>query len=181
MNTHNTYHFVTRWHLDASPEEIYRTLEDVNGLTRWWKSVYLDIRVLEQGQAGGVGKSVELFTKGWLPYTLRWKFRVTHTHFPSGFALEAFGDFVGKGVWTFTPTQTGTEVVYDWQIEAQKPLLRRFSGLIKPIFRMNHEWAMNQGLKNLRLELRRKKGELHVPKPTNPTFPHNLLNNKILN
>lgn len=176
----NAYHFVTRWHVQATPDEVYRTLEDVDALAVWWPSVYLDVKVLEKGQKGGVGKVVELYTKGWLPYTLRWKFRVTHTDFPNGFALEAIGDFVGQGVWTFTPNGSGTTIIYDWQIEAEKPLLKKLSGLMKPIFSMNHEWAMTKGLESLELELRRRKGEKDVPVAPKPTFPHTWTNNKIL-
>ncbi|MFN8345548.1 MAG: SRPBCC family protein [Spirosomataceae bacterium] len=176
----NAYHFITRWYAEATPEEVYRILEDVEALAIWWPSVYLDIKVVEKGQKGGVGKLVELYTKGWLPYTLRWKFRVTHTDFPKGFALEAIGDFVGRGIWTFTPQGTGTAITYDWKIEAEKPLLKRLSGLMKPLFSMNHEWAMAKGLESLTLELRRRKGEANVPKATKPTFPHNLTHNKIL-
>ncbi|WP_461095324.1 SRPBCC family protein [Spirosoma gilvum] len=75
---------------------MYRTLEDVDALATWWPFVYLDIKVLEPGQSNGVGKVVELFTKGWLPYTLRWKFWVKETHIPTGFTIDAFGDFVGR-------------------------------------------------------------------------------------
>ncbi len=77
------YHFITNWKLRASAGEVYRLLEDVDALTEWWPSVYLDVKVLEKGQSGGVGKLVELYTKGWLPYTLRWKFRVVKTALPS--------------------------------------------------------------------------------------------------
>ncbi|UFH56259.1 SRPBCC family protein [Spirosoma sp. KNUC1025] len=177
----NTYHFITEWHVTATPEEVYCTLEDVDALARWWPSVYLDVRVLEKGQAGGVGKVVELYTKGWLPYTLRWKFRVTQTAFPNGFSLEAFGDFVGRGIWTFKPDNSGTHVTYDWQIEAEKPILKKLSWLLKPIFSLNHEWAMRKGLESLQLELRRRQGGANVAKPPQPTFPHNLTNNRILN
>jgi hypothetical protein len=64
----NAYHFITRWYVQATPEEVYRILEDVDSLAVWWPSVYLDVKVLEKWQEEGVGKLVELFTKGWLPY-----------------------------------------------------------------------------------------------------------------
>jgi hypothetical protein len=48
-----------------------------------------------------VVKLVDLYTKGWLPYTLRWQFRVTESRSPYGFTIEALGDFVGRGIWTF--------------------------------------------------------------------------------
>lgn len=182
----STYHFITRWKMDATCEEVYRTLEDVDGLARWWHSVYLDVLELEKGLPGGVGKVVELYTKGWLPYTLRWMFRVTATDFPNGFSLEAIGDFVGKGVWTFNPTVDGEcEVIYDWEISAEKPLLKLFTPILRPIFSANHLWAMRMGETSLRLELQRKHAKNEeemalIPAAPKPTFPHNLLNNRIL-
>jgi uncharacterized protein YndB with AHSA1/START domain len=150
MNSKNTYHFITRWQVDATPEEVYRTLENAEELPRWWSSVYLDVNILDKGQTGGVGK-----------------------------VIEAKGDFVGKGIWTFTANENGTEIVYDWKIEAEKPLLKKLSGIVKPILSMNHEWAMAKGLESLKLELRRRKGEKNVPTPPTATFPHNLLKNKV--
>ena len=180
LEMQNEYHFITHWHLQASPEEVYRTLEDIDELARWWPSVYLDVKVLEKGQPGGVGKVVELFTKGWFPYTLRWKFRVREAHFPTGFTIDALGDFVGRGIWTFTAERSGTHVIYDWKLSAEKPLLKYVSFLLKPLFSMNHEWAMRKGEESLKLELRRRTGESQVPIPPKPTFPHNLLDNKVL-
>ncbi len=174
------YHFITTWHLEASCEEVYRILEDVDALADWWPSVYLDVRVREKGQPGGVGKLVELYTKGWLPYSLRWKFRVTATDFPNGFALQALGDFAGTGVWTFRQEGASCVVTYNWNISAEKPLLKRLTWLLRPAFAANHEWAMRKGLESLELELRRRRGEQQVPPPSGPTFPHNFLNNKVL-
>ena len=176
------YHFITNWQVEATCEEVYKTLKETNDLSRWWQAVYLDVAVREKGDADGRGKVVELYTKGWLPYTLIWQFRVTDVdpknH--SGFALDAFGDFVGRGVWTFEQRGTTCFITYDWKIETEKPLLKYLSFLIKPIFSVNHLWAMATGLESLKLELRRRKGEQNVPPPPSPTFPHNLLNNKIL-
>ena len=180
------YHFITRWRMEATCEEVYRILEDVDSLSRWWPSVYLDVQVLKAGAPGGVGKLVELHTKGWLPYTLRWKFRVTETRFPNGFSLIAFGDFDGTGVWTFQPAGEGhCEVVYDWKIRAEKPLLRALTPLLRPLFSANHHWAMRMGERSLRLELQRQSAaspdELsRIPGPPGPTFPHNLLKSQIL-
>ncbi len=180
------YHFITRWRMEAACEEVYRILEDVDSLSRWWPSVYLDVRVLEKGLPGGAGKLVELYTKGWLPYTLRWKFRVTETHFPTGFSLTAVGDFVGEGVWTFHPAgDNQCDVVYDWKVRTEKPLLRALTPILRPLFSANHHWAMRMGERSLRLELRRRKAESpdersRVPAPPGPTFPHSILNNKIL-
>ena len=174
------YNFLTTWRVRANREEVYRILEDVDALPAWWPSVYLDVKVREKGQPGGIGKLVEVYTKGWLPYSLRWHFRVTASNFPSGFSLRAMGDFVGTGVWEFRQDGEYCIVTYDWRISAEKPLLKKLTWLLRSIFSANHEWAMRKGLESLELELLRRRGEQQVPPPPKPTFPHNFLNNKIL-
>jgi Polyketide cyclase / dehydrase and lipid transport len=172
----NDYHFVTRWRFRADIREVADILDDVESLPRWWPSVYLDVKVLEPGDPStGVGKTVELFTKGWLPYTLRWRFRVVDRRPPKGFALEASGDFDGRGVWTLEQQGETADVTYDWRIRADKPLLRWLSFLMKPLFSANHEWAMARGEESLRLELSRRRAtsdaeRARVPAPPPPTF-----------
>ena len=151
------YHFITRWRVAGTVEEVSGVLEDAEALVRWWPSVYLDVEVLEPGGVGGVGKVVELHTRGRLPYTLRWHFRVTESRKPYGWTLEAWGDFVGRGIWTFAQQGDEVEVVYDWKIRANKPLLRRLSFLLKTFFSANHEWAMRQGEASLKHELARRR------------------------
>lgn len=114
------------------------------------------MRELEPGDAQGIGKTVSLYTKGWLPYTLRWQFRVIESRYPRGFTLEAWGDFDGRGIWTFEPDGDWVDIIYDWQIRADKPLLRYLSPLLKPVFAANHRWAMAKGEESLKLELARR-------------------------
>ena len=76
----NTYHFITVWRVQSTLQEVEEVIGSALELPRWWPSVYLDIRQLEPGDANGLGKVISLYTKGWLPYTLRWQFRVTEVH-----------------------------------------------------------------------------------------------------
>ena len=180
MSKPSYYQFITKWHVEASPAEVYEIISDSTKLSNWWPSVYLDLKILEKGAEGGKGKLVELYTKGWLPYTLKWKFRVINTIKPYSIEIEAIGDFIGGGKWTFESSETGCNITYDWRIEAKKPILRKLSWFLKPAFSANHLWAMRMGEKSLKLELRRRKGEKDVPNPPKPTFPHNFINNKIM-
>jgi hypothetical protein len=183
----NEYRFVTTWRLAAAPDEISVVLGDAGSLARWWPSVYLRVDVLDEGDERGLGKVVDLWTKGFLPYTLRWRFTVTESDPPNGFRLDATGDFVGRGIWTLTSIAGATPadgpptlVTYDWLVIAEKGILRRLSRVMKPIFSANHHWAMARGLTSLRLELaRRRAGDdrtllAAIPPPPGPTFPHNL-------
>ena len=153
----NDYHFMTRWRVQGTVEEIYDILSRVTEMPRWWPSVYLDVQVSEVGGPDGVGKIVSLHTRGWLPYTLRWQFRVTDARYPDGYAIEAWGDFVGRGSWHFEQDGDFVDVSYDWKIRAEKPLLRYFSFVFKPLFAANHRWAMAQGEKALRAEMTRRR------------------------
>jgi hypothetical protein len=173
--TSNDYHFITRWRVESTLEEITQILGAAPDLARWWPSVYLDVRELEAGDARGLGKVVRLYTKGWLPYTLRWQFRVTEVNHPHGFTLQAEGDFVGRGIWTFEPEGEWVNVLYDWKIVAEKPLLKYFSIVMKPLFSANHHWAMRMGEESLRLELARRRAttpeeRARIPSPPGPTF-----------
>src|SRR5689334_8529291 len=96
----NDYHFITHWRLHGTIEEIAPIIADTSSLTRWWPSVYITVQELEPGNERGLGKVVDLYTKGWLPYTLRWQFRVSEIT-PTSLTLQAWGDFVGRGIWTF--------------------------------------------------------------------------------
>jgi hypothetical protein len=183
----NDYHFVTVWRIPATPEEITDILGDAPALARWWPSVYLTVAEAAPGDASGVGKVVDLWTKGFLPYTLRWRFTVSESQPPTGFKLEAEGDFVGRGIWTLRrettpgdPDGPMTTVTYDWTVIAEKGILKNLSVIMKPIFRANHHWAMARGEESLKLELARRHAASDptigaaIPAAPGPTFPHNL-------
>ncbi|AOS66006.1 SRPBCC family protein [Actinoalloteichus hymeniacidonis] len=170
----NSYDFHSHWLMPAPVAEVADTLFDPADLPRWWPSVYLDVQTLRRTEGGGIGSSYELFTTGWLPYTLRWQLHVESVG-EYDCAFTATGDFVGRGVWTLTETADGqTEVDFSWRIKADKPLLRNSPSWLKPFFAANHDWAMRRGEESLRLELRRRaaRREGHVvpaPPAATPT------------
>ncbi len=169
----NEYHFITQWRVKSTIKEVADILGDAGDLVRWWPAVYLDVQVLQPGDEQGLGKVVSLYTKGWLPYTLRWQFRVTEVR-ADGFTLEAWGDFDGRGIWTFEQDGPWVNAKYDWKILAEKPLLRNFSFIMKPLFSANHRWAMAKGEESLNLEIARRHAATQeeralVPAPPQPT------------
>ena len=170
------YVFVTHWRLRATAQEVFDVLADPLGLARWWPSVYLDVKELQPPDPRtGRGRVVGLYTKGWLPYTLRWNFTVTESTPPTGFKLVAHGDFEGTGVWTLKQDGDFVFVEYDWRISAEKALLRYGTFIFRPIFAANHRWAMARGEESLELELRRRRATTAaereaVSAPPGPTF-----------
>jgi hypothetical protein len=169
----NSYHFISRWRVDGTCGEVADILGDPIALARWWPSVYLSVDEIAPPDERGLGRRVRLLTRGWLPYTIAWEFTVIASNYPHGFTIAASGDFDGRGEWTFTQDGSFVDVVYDWRIVAEKPLLRRLTPLLRPLFEANHRWAMAQGEESLTLELARRRASsesafARIPPPPGP-------------
>jgi len=152
----NDYQFISQWRVEGAIQEVFEILFNARGRVRWWSDVFLDVQLVEPGDERSVGQVVRLLTKGRLPYTLRWQYRVVESRDPHGFTIEAQGDFVGRGVWSLEQDGQHVNVIYDWQIRVDKPLIRYLSFLFKPFFAANHRWAMKKGEESLHLELARR-------------------------
>jgi hypothetical protein len=168
-----SFSFLSRWRVRGTCGEVSDILNDAVGLARWWPSVYLDVQQISPPGPQGIGRRVRLHTKGWLPYTLRWESVVVSSSYPNGFTLDATGDFEGRGVWTFTQDGDFVDIVYDWKVRAQKPIIRRLSFVLRPLFEANHRWAMAQGEESLELELARRRATSDeawaaIPAPPGP-------------
>jgi ketosteroid isomerase-like protein len=59
------------------------------------------------------------------------------------------GDLRGHGVWTLTATPGGTHVRFDWTVDADRPLLRVLTPLLRPALRANHAWAIARAIEGL--------------------------------
>jgi hypothetical protein len=176
----NDYHFVDKWRVEGDLREVADIIEDALSLPRWWPSVYFEVKEIEPGGPGGVGKLISLRAGGWLPYTLRINFRTVESNYPHGFTMEAGGDLEGTGIWIFAQDGACVNVTYDWTVRANKAIIRRLSFLLKPIFRANHNWTMQRGQESLKLELLRRRARTpaeaeNVPAPPGPTFIVNLI------
>jgi hypothetical protein len=66
-----------------------------------------------------------------------------------GVEADVDGDLRGHGKWTLTATATGTHVRFDWQVFADKPLLRMLTPILRPAFRWNHAWAIARAREGL--------------------------------
>jgi hypothetical protein len=168
------YAFLTHWMVQGTCAEVYDVLYDGTSLPQWWPSVYLETTVMSHGCPDGVDAALDLFTKGWLPCTLRWRSTVTGVNRPHGFSLAASGDLTGTGEWQFSQRCDEVEILFDWRIRADKPLLRSLSWIFKPIFSANHHWAMARGEESLKLELQRRRARSETARaaipPPDPTF-----------
>ena len=171
MTSSNQYHFITRWRVEGTCGEVADVLGDPLTFPRWWPSVYLDVQQLEPPDARGLGRRVSAVSKGFLPYTIRWVSETTESRYPHGFTIVARGDFDGCGIWTFEQNGRFVDITYDWRLNAEKPLLRNLSFLLKPLFEANHRWAMAQGDDSLKLELLRRRATSDTARRAVPVPP----------
>jgi hypothetical protein len=117
----------------------------------WWQGVYLSAEPL--GGAGDVpmvGARIAAVARGWLPYKLRFTIETTALEKPRLIAFKASGDFqTDDSRWILTRNGTGTYVVLDWNPIVEKPVVKLFSPVLKPIFRWNHNWTMVRGQRQI--------------------------------
>ena len=169
----NQFHFITRWRVKGTAEEVFAILGAPLEYPRWWPSAYLMVREIATGDRVGRGRSVGLLTRGWLPYRLRWQATTSEVRLPERFVVQASGDFEGRGIWSIVQDGAFTDITFDWKLTAKKRLLRMLSPLFHTAFEANHRWAMEQGRMSLELELERYRSstveEMNtVPPPAAP-------------
>ena len=147
----------TGWLVAARIEEVAAILSEPERLPDWWPAVYVSVEVVDPGGPDGRGRTVAFHTRGWLPYTLRWRGRLVEDRRPHGWTIEATGDLAGRGVWTLVQQGDLAAVDYDWRIDVEKPLLRPLTPVLAPLYAANHRWAMARGREGLERELARRR------------------------
>jgi quercetin dioxygenase-like cupin family protein/uncharacterized protein YndB with AHSA1/START domain len=147
------YVFVDEWDVAAPPEPVFDLLADARTYPSWWRPVYLETET--DGPPGPGRESTQHF-KGRLPYHLRTRSKVTVYEPPRLLGVDVVGDLSGRGLWTLTPTDGGTHVRFDWQVLADRPLLRILTPVLRPLFRWNHSWAIARAREGLEPAARRR-------------------------
>ena len=62
---------------------------------------------------------------------------------------DVVGDLAGHGKWTLTEAVGGTHVRFDWEVTADRRLLRILSPVLRPALRWNHAWAIARAIEGL--------------------------------
>ena len=96
-----------------------------------------------------LGRTSRQHFKGRLPYHLRTTSTITRYERPTVVGADVVGDLTGRGLWTLTPRDGGTDVQFDWRVIADKPILRVLTPVLRPLFRWNHAWAIARAREGL--------------------------------
>ena len=140
------YIFIDEWDVNAPIETTFQTLADWRTYPAWWKPVYLAVNADGPPDIGSIARQ---HFKGRLPYHLHTTSQLVRFEPPREFEIHVEGDLSGRGVWTLTPTSNGVHVRFDWRVNAERPLLRMLTPILKPLFRWNHHWAIQRAKEGL--------------------------------
>lgn len=152
----NDYLLTTRWTVAGQLDQVAATFKDVQAFPRWWRPVFVNAAIVEEGATDGNGRVAAVTTRGFLPYVLRWRIQTIFTNEPLGFKFRASGDLDGFGQWTFRQDGDQVRVELVWKVAIQKLVLKQLSPVLKPLFIRNHRWAMECGERGLRNEIQRR-------------------------
>jgi uncharacterized protein YndB with AHSA1/START domain len=140
------YVFVDEWEVAAPVDAVFELLADARTYPSWWRPVYLDT---ESDGPPELGREARQHFKGRLPYHLHTTSKITVFEPPARLGADVVGDLSGRGLWTLTESDGGTHVRFDWQVLADRPLLRVLTPLLRPLFRWNHGWAIARAREGL--------------------------------
>jgi hypothetical protein len=142
----NSYSFRSVWPADATADVAYQALREIEDYPAWWPEVRRAQRIDDATH--------DMVVRSLLPYDL--VFRTTQSRADENDRiLEAHmeGDLAGFSRWTISPSGSGAMLVFEEQVVAQKPLLRRLGAVARPAFVANHSLMMRHGRRGLRAYL----------------------------
>jgi mannose-6-phosphate isomerase-like protein (cupin superfamily) len=139
------YRFLDKWFIPYPIDVVFEALLHGEDYPRWWGEAWKRVTPIGDAPAGSIGAKTEVIAGGFLPYTITLELEVARIEHPNLIGVLSRGDLEGTGTWRLHEFDGGTAVSYDWRVRAGKPLIRRFSPIVKPLFRANHNWVMRRG------------------------------------
>lgn len=137
------------WRLPATVGAVFGALDDLAGYPEWWPEIR-GVRRVDDDRALVTCRSV-------LPYTLVLELARRRSD-PAAGVLEVgiYGDLEGFARFTLSPDgPTATRALFEQEVEARRPLLRRRGRVARRLFETNHAVMMRRGEQGLRRHLYR--------------------------
>lgn len=150
-----SFRIPTLWRVRGRIQDVAAILSRPEDFPHWWGDVYLSCAITKMGDADGIGQTVDVHSKGWLPYRLDWQGTLVENHMPQSWTVEATGDLVGRGIWTLAQKGEIAEISYDWSVSSDRFVFRLLAPFFRRLMISNHRWAMAKGEQGLQAELNR--------------------------
>jgi hypothetical protein len=167
----NYYVFLDHWRVQGTVEEVAPVVYEGPGYTGWWPGVYMESKELVPGDGKMVGRVVEFYEHALLPMNIRWQAKVLESDWPHSMKIQAMGAFNGEGTWKLEQNGPDVDITLDWRVHTISPLEYYLSPVVRPVARLNHNYAMKQGEKSLQLELQRRRATTEVERAAVPAPP----------
>jgi len=169
------FDITTHWRLEASPNELSAIVLDAAQLDAWCPNVFMKGTLIDEGNRDGLGITIRLHTKGWLPHSFLFIAKIVELVPNKSMTVAVKGDFNGAGYISITDAGNGhCKASLRWVVTIQQPLVRRIVRILNPVFALNHLWATRQAQRLMQAEIyRRRRGENQFAS-ARPTFPHNI-------
>ena len=140
------YVFIDEWDVAAPQEAVFEALADARTYPKWWTPIYLE--VVSDGPPE-VGRASDQRFKARLPYTLSTISTIASLDPPHRFEVDVTGDLRGHGTWTLTPRDGVVHVTFDWRVHADRTIIRVLTPVLRPLFRWNHNVAIQAAMRGL--------------------------------
>jgi len=165
------YRFRSVWQVPATAAETIAALRRLEDYPAWWSQVRSAVRVDDD--------TYDMVARSLLPYDLTFRSTRSVDDEDTG-VLEArlTGDLDGFSRWRVLghSTTTGTTtLVFEEEVLAHKPLLRRLALVARPAFVANHALMMRAGQRGLtaylagRRSVSQNSTDMKAPRPVKPT------------
>lgn len=142
MSLHE-YRFRNVWSVTAAGHRVFDALVDLLSWPLWWPDVR-DVRRIDDDTA-------ELTCRALLPYALNFRVhRAEQDHHAGRLRVDMTGDLEGYCIGVVGPRATGARLAIDQRVVVNKPLLRAFAPVARPLFQANHALMMRRGQRGLR-------------------------------
>jgi len=142
----NDYWFRSVWSVAAATGRVFDALVDLTSWPLWWPDVR-SVHRLDDDTA-------ELVCRATLPYALTFRLRRAVQDERSGrLRVDMTGDLEGYTEGVVGRHETGARLAIDQRVVVNKPLLRVFAPVARPVFQANHALMMRRGQRGLRTYL----------------------------
>lgn len=138
------YMFETEWVLTAPVERVFDLLERPEEMSSWWPQIK-NSRLLEEGDASGVGTRAAYSVRSPLGYTMHFETKGVEVDRPRKIHCIVRGDLIGTGTYHLESHGDKTQVRFDWYVSTTKPWMNWAGSFAKPVLAWAYHSVMRDG------------------------------------
>ena len=136
------YHFRTEMRIGATPEQVWKVLEDPTTWPDWWRWLRR-VEVLGPGPGDAVRARCRFEFRTALPYTLAFVSETVRIAPPSLWESRVTGELAGTGLWELAERDAASVVRWTWIVATTKRWMNVLAPVARPAFSWNHRMLMH--------------------------------------